>query len=115
MSFRSASDIKTISDAMSPDSDTILDGDVGATIDVAMSAAAGKSGIEKTEKVTVDLPAVINGKESPVEIIQTEGNLMLDDVIRKIRSSGFRVEARPKKSYSSSSDRVTLTIAWNTV
>jgi len=116
MAFRDASTIKAISDAVTPTPDTTLDGAVGTIIDTAIAAAAAKTGIERTEKTTVDLEAVINGRTSSVEIVQAGGNLTLSAVLEKIRSDEFRVSARPKKSWRvGGTDRVTLTIAWNAV
>lgn len=116
MTFRNATAIKAISDAVTPGIDTVLDGAVGTAIDAAISVAAAKTGIERTEKATVDLEAVINGRQSPIEIVQAGGNLTLDAVLTKIRSDEFRVVARPKKCWrEGGKDRVTLTIAWNVV
>lgn len=115
MTFRNAAAIKVISDGVTPDEDTVLNGTVGTAIDAAISSAAALSGIERTEKVNIDLEAVINGRESPIEIVQSGGNITLEAVLTKIKANGFRVSARPKKSYSVCPDRVTLTIAWNSV
>lgn len=114
MAFRNASTIKIISDAINP-ADTTLDGAVGTKIDLAIAVAAAITTV-KTEKITVDLNAVINGRTTPVEIVQAGGNLQLNDVLIAIEKNNFRVVARPKKAgREGGQDRVTLTIAWNTV
>lgn len=115
MTFRNAAAAQTISDGATIDEDTTLDGAVGTKIDLAISTAAAITEV-KTEKCVIDLNAVINGRESPVEIVQAGGNLMLDDVLVAIKNGGFRVSRRLKKcGRVGGQDRVTLTIAWNTV
>lgn len=115
MAFRDAVVAKTISDGVTVDTDTTLDGSVGTAIDAAITEAAAITSV-KTEKCVIDLSAVINGKHSPVEIIQSGGNLKLDDVLQAIKNGGFRVSRRLKKrGRVGGQDRVTLTIAWNSV
>ena len=74
MAFRNATTIKIISDAVTPDVVTTLTGSVGTSIDAAVAAAAAITAV-RTEKVNVDLNAVINGKESPIEIVQSGVNI----------------------------------------
>ena len=110
-----ASTIKIISDAVNPAAETTLDGAVGATIDNALRVAAAVT-IVRTEKATVTLNAVINGQTDPIEIIQSGGNLKLDDVMLRLDVLGYRAVAISKKAGRvGGQDRVTLTIAWNTI
>lgn len=115
MALRNAAAAKAISDGVTVDEDTTLDGAVGTAIDAAIATAAAITMV-KTEKCIIDLNAVINGRESPVEIVQPGGNLKLDDVLVAIENNGFRVSRRLKKcGRVGGQDRVTLTIAWNSV
>ena len=92
-----------------------LDGVVGDVIDAKIDLESKRTDI-CTIKTTIDLNAVINGRTEPIEIIQAGGNLMLSDLVLALEEKGFRVVVRPKKaSRVGGIDRVTLSIAWNTV
>lgn len=114
MPFQNATTIKALSDGATIDSDETLDNEVGTAISAACATAAAITTV-RTEKAAVDLNAVIDG-EKPVEIIQSGGNLTLDNVLKCISNNGFRVSFRCKKAGRiGGQDRVTLTIAWNAV
>ncbi len=111
MALRTATVIKVISDANPPPAKTTLDGDVGDAID----AVAGTRALSGFETAVISLDAVINGRTDPVEIIQSAGNLSLDDVMLTLGEKGYRSAWKPKKSGRvGGQDRVVITIAWNT-
>ncbi len=112
MTLRDATTIKIISDNNQPEAKTTLDGVVGTAIDTAMSDAA----LLGMERVEIHLDAVINGRTTPIEIVQSGGNLMLTDVCDTLKEKGYRISIRKKKSYrAGGQDRVTLVVAWGTV
>lgn len=103
MALRDAATIRVVSTANTPPARTVLDGIVGDAIDAFANAAA----LTGKEIVTFDLSAVTNGRDSPVEIIQSGGNLSLEDVVDTLEEKGFRVSPAKKNG------RVTFNIAWN--
>lgn len=108
MALRTATTIKVISDANTPAEIAVLEGDVGDIIDAAANARA----LLGFQTAAVSLDAVINGKTDPIEIIQSGGNLSLDDVLVSLVNKGYRASAQPKKS-DGGQDRMVITIAWD--
>lgn len=114
MALRDATAARVISDGVTPSTTDIFDGAVGTVIDDAMAAAAAIATRNKgTYLAKFDLEAIINGREDPVEIVQSGGNFDLDDVEKELVVLGYRVSTRRKKSTSNAKDRVTFTIAWD--
>ena len=108
-----ASTIKTISDNVTVPAKTTLDGAVGNSIDVVLRAAAAITDV-RTEKAVITLEAVIG--DQTIDIVQSGGNLKLNDVILRLEILGYRISSRPKKAGRvGGKDRVTLTIGWGSV
>ena len=91
MALRTATTIKAISDANPPTAKTTLDGAVGDAIDAVADAAA----LVGLFRAAVSVDAVINGRTDPIEIIQSGGNLSLDDVMLTLGEKGYRATWKP--------------------
>ena len=110
MPLRTATVIKVISDANPPSAIAVLEGDVGDVIDAVADARA----LLGFQTAVVSLDAVINGKTDPIEIIQSGGNLSLDDVLISLENKGFRASPQKRpKNHDGGQDRMVITIAWN--
>ncbi len=110
MPLRTATTIRAISDVNTPAAIAVLEGDVGDVIDAVADARASLG----FETAVVSLDAVINGRTDPIEIIQSGGNLSLDDVLISLENKGFRASPqRRPKNREGGQDRMVITIAWD--
>jgi hypothetical protein len=111
MALNDASTTRTNTASKTPSA--TLNGAVGDAIGVIVDTAAAAG---RTKTSTFDLEAVINGRTTPVEIVQSGENLDLGDVCAALAEKGYRVSFRPKKAHSETGkSRVTFTIAWDSV
>jgi len=113
MAFTTAATAKTSSDgvtlSINPAIGTLTETLINAEITV-QSTKVTDSRIY-TAKFTLD--ADINGRTSPIDIIQSDASrIVLDDLIRALNDAGYRTSYNPTK-IDGSDDKVRLTIAWD--
>ena len=116
MALQSAATAKTASDGASIQTKAILTSLVMGVIDAKILAESTRTDLDKpTHKATFDFNADINGRTSPVEIIQSnESKGFLTHIIDALTDAGYRTAFVLKPaSRQGGQDRVTLTVAWD--
>lgn len=111
MALQLASAAKTTSIANVPAEGSIFDSLVMAVVDTEISVQAGLGAY----KATFTLPADVNGRTKPVELIQSdETKVNLADLVDALILRGYRVSFKAlKAARTSGTDRVKLTVAWD--
>ncbi len=65
-------------------------------------------------KASFVLEADVNGRTSPVEIIQSDATrLLLSDLVYALNDQGLSVTAKARKTRDGANDKVILKVAWN--
>lgn len=70
----------------------------------------------KTRIYTVQfyLEADVNGRTSPVDIIQSDASkIKLTDAVLGLEAAGFRVTHKSRKTHDGINDKVVMTVGWN--
>ena len=116
MALQTASVAKTASDAANIQTKAILTSLVMVVIDDKITAESERTTLdERTHKAVFTFDADINGRTSPVEIIQSDqSKVFLTDIIDALVDAGYRTAFVLKRaSRQGGQDRVTLTVAWD--
>lgn len=115
MAFRTAAAAKTASDTAVQGVNTAIGSLTETLINTAIDAASTKTGLlERLYSVIIDLDADLNGRISPVDIIQSDGSrILLDDLTIALISAGYRLSFNETKTRDGKDDRVNLQIAWD--
>lgn len=114
MAFVTASTAKTQSDAV------VLDGFPAAgsltetLINNAINAESNKTGTKRpVYTLSVALDADLNGRVSPIDIIQSDASrILLTDLIVQLQIDGYTVDYTPMKTRDGKSDKVKLQLKW---
>lgn len=114
MTFTTAPDAKIASDGVSIDDNPA----VGSLTETKINA-----GIVTQQDLAIDSPiytatftldADLNGRVSPIDIIQSDNStILLIDLIRALNDAGHRTSYNAIKIRDGKRDKVRLTIAWD--
>jgi len=115
MAIQSATDARTVSNATALDPMIVKSSASMDLINAKITAEAEKTGkMEPTYKAVITLNADVNGRVSPVDIIEADNNrILLTDVEMALKDEGYRVFCYPRKMYNGGLDKVNITVAWD--
>lgn len=115
MAFRAAAAAKTASDTAVQGINPVIGSLTETLINTAVDTASTKTGLlERVYSVTIDLDADLNGRISPVDIIQSDNSrILLDDLTIALISAGYRLGVNETKTREGKNDKVKLEMAWN--
>lgn len=114
MAFTTAATAKTASDAASLTANPA----VGSLTETLINTGIGTQSTRTDTKTrnytaTFTLDADINGRTSPVEIVQSDASrIILNDLVSALDDAGYRVSFKDTK-IEGSLDKVKLTVAWD--
>jgi len=117
MTLQTAVAAKTASDAAAIQTRAVLSSLTMTIIDNKITTESTRTDLdERTYKTTLDFDADVNGKVSPVEIIQSDDSkILIEDLIKELIDKGYSVSYKAIKTRDGKNDKVKLQIAWNTV
>lgn len=114
MAFITAATAKTSSDSANIAANPAVDSSTETLINAEIAAQSTR--IDKyvrTYTATFTLDADINGRTSPVDIIQSDNSrIILDDLINALTDAGYRASFKGIK-IDGGIDQVRLTIGWD--
>lgn len=114
MAFTTATAAKTASDGVSLSANPVIGSLTETLINTEIAVRDTKVTDSRIYTATFTLDADVNGKTSPVDIIQSDDSrIVLDDLIRALNDAGYRTSYKSIKTRSGKPDKVNLTIAWD--
>ncbi len=115
MAFVTATAAKIASDLVGLDGYPAEGALTETLINNAVTAASTKTGIKRPiYKLSIDLDADLNGRISPIDIIQSDtSKILLSDLVAQLEIVGYRVVYKPVKTRDGKNDKIKLQIAWD--
>ena len=114
MAFTTASTAKTASLAVSLSANPAVGSLTETLINTEIAARSTEITDSRIYTATFTLDADVNGRTSPVDIIQSDTTrILMKDLIRALNDVGYRTSYSAIKIRSGKNDKVRLTIAWD--
>lgn len=114
MAFTTAATAKTNSDGVSLSANPVVGSLTETLINTEIAVRDSEVTDSRIYTATFTLDADVNGRTSPVDIIQSDASkIVLNDLIRALNDAGYRTSFTAIKTRTGKDDKVRLTIAWD--
>lgn len=114
MAFTLAATAKTASLAVSLSANPAVGSLTETLINTEIAARSTAVTDSRIYTATFTLDADVNGRTSPVDIIQSDASkIILNDLIRALNDAGYRTSFHAIKTRTGKNDKVRLTMAWD--